>query len=343
MREGSAAKNVAALARVVTPSNSRFVCLCTDDASPEDVAANGHVNRVLRRALECGIDFVEAVRMATINTALHYGLRGKGVLAPGFDADITMIDDPAAMRVSACFAAGRLIARDGVMTTPPPAVRAPARLRSCVRIKPVTEADLRIVSPSGRVRVIGLVPGNLLTDHLQLTVHTTADGTVSCADNPGLVKLAVVERHHASGRIGLALVKGFVQEGRMLWGAIASTVAHDSHNIVVAGDNDADMVCAFEALERMQGGLVLVRGRTVVASLPLEVAGLMTDTDAGATAHAKRHFIETAHALFHVPARLHPVMALSFLPLAVIPHLRLTDRGLFDVDAFAMTAIDAQR
>lgn len=136
--------------------------------------------------------------------------------------------------------------------------------------------------------------------------------------------------------------RGLVEEGMAFEGAIASTVAHDSHNIVAAGDNDADMVRAIEEIDRMQGGLVLVRKGSVVARLGLEVAGLMSSVDARTTAQAKRRFIEAAHSLFHVPECLHPVMALSFLSLAVIPHLRVTDRGLFDVDAFAMTDPDPQ-
>ena len=208
MREGSAGKNVAALASAATPSNSRFLCLCTDDASPDDVFAGGHINHVVRRAVECGIDLVEALRMATINTAQHYGLRGKGVLAPGFDADIAVISDVESMKVSACLAAGRVIARDGSMLSPEPDDSVADRVRSSVRIRPVSEGDLRIASRSGRARVIGLVPGNLITEHLVLDVQTAPDGAIDCGDNPGLVKLAVVERHHASGRIGLGLVKG---------------------------------------------------------------------------------------------------------------------------------------
>lgn len=342
MREGSAAQNVEELAKGITPANSRFVCLCTDDASPDDVFGRGHVNHVAARAVQCGIDPIEAIRMATINTAQHYGLRGKGILAPGFDADIAVLSDLKKMQVSACFASGRLIARNGRMTTPEPEIKVSESVRSCVRNQAVTEKDLKVKSKSGKVRVIGLVPGNLITESLIQEVRTTEDQNVECRDNPGLMKLAVIERHHASGRIGLGFVKGLVKNGKVFEGAIASTVAHDSHNIVVAGDNDEDMIAAVEQLKRMQGGLVLVRNGKPAAELQLEVAGLMTNADAQSTALAKTRFIEMAHTLFHIPEALHPVMALSFLPLAVIPHLRVTDRGLFDVDAFALTTIDPQ-
>lgn len=342
MREGSAGRNIAELSKAVTSANSRFLCLCTDDASPEDVFARGHVNHVVERAMQCGIDPVEAIRMATINTAQHYGLRGKGILAPGFDADIAVVSELKSMRVSACFTAGRLVASNGAMVTPEPEMELDEQVRSCVRVGRVTTQDFRIESNSGRARVIGLVPGNLITDSLIMDVRTAPDKTVHCRDNPGLVKLAVVERHRASGRIGLGLVRGLVKEGKRLNGAIASTVAHDSHNIVVAGDNDADMLTAVGRLERMQGGLVLVRAGQILAELRLQAAGLMSDAPAQATALAKARFIEKAHALMHVPEALHPVMALSFLPLAVIPHLRVTDKGLFDADAFALTTIDPE-
>lgn len=342
MREGSAARNVQALAQAATPANWRFLSLCTDDSSPDDVCRRGHMNHVVRRAIECGIPAIEAIRMATVNTAQRYGLTGKGVLAPGYDADIAVIRDLTTMTVSQCFAKGRLLAQDGRMVTPEPEVMLPEAVKGCVRIQSLKPDNLTVATASGKARVIGIVEGNLNTRHLIESVRTRADGTVYCADNPGLVKLAVIERHRRTGRMGLGLLRGFVRTGEKLNGAIASTVAHDSHNIVVAGDSDADMLEAVRAIERMQGGLVLVREGKVVASLALDVAGLMASTDAAATGRAKTHFIETAHTHFAVPAGVHPVMTLSFLPLAVIPHLRVTDLGLFDVDAFRVTGIDPE-
>ena len=340
MREGSAAQNVAALAKAVTPYNSRYLCLCTDDSAPDDVLERGHINYVIRRAVECGIDPIEAIRMATVNTAQHFGFRDKGVIAPSYIADIAVFEDLKTFKVSMCFKNGKLVAENGRMTTPEPALKLPERVGSCVRIKPVTPETLTLTAASGKARVIGLTRRNLITESLVETVKTREDGTIDCSDNPGLVKLVVVERHHASGKVGVGLLRGFVAEGEKLNGAVASTVAHDSHNIVVAGDNDADILAAISAVETMQGGFVLVRDGKVVQSVKLEVAGLMSSAGPEKTAKAKRSLINAAHEVFHIPRSVHPTMSLSFLSLAVIPHLRVTDLGLFDVDAFALTTIE---
>ena len=343
MREGSAGQNVSALARAVTPKNSRFLCLCTDDASPDDVFAKGHVNNVVRKAVACGIDPIEAVRMATVNAAQHYGLAAKGIIAPGFDADLVVFDNLTDFNVLHAFAKGRLIAQSERMTTPePPAADALQKgaVTGRVNIGQINKQSFTLRTRSGKARVIGLVPGDLVTRHLICDVPTDKDGVIDCRQQPGLLKIAVIERHHGSGRIGLGLVKGFVEEARAFEGAIASTVAHDSHNIVVLGDNDADMISAVAELKRMQGGLALVRNGQVVSNLPLEIAGLMTDADAKGTALRKQSFIAAAHEKFGVPQNLHPVMAMSLLPLTVIAHLRVTDHGLFDSAAFKTVDID---
>lgn len=231
------------------------------------------------------------------------------------------------------------------MTTPEPEA-ADAAQKSCVtgrvNIKDLREEDFVLRTHSGKARVIGLVPGDLVTRRIVCDVPTAAEGVIDCRRCPGLLKIAVIERHHASGNIGLGLVKGFVEEGRAFDGAIASTIAHDSHNIVVLGDNDADMLAAVNEIKRMKGGLVLVRKGSVVSSLPLEIGGLMTDADALGTARRKQSFIAAAHEAFGVARNLDPVMAMSFLPLAVIAHLRVTDKGLFDSDAFRIVDIDPQ-
>lgn len=342
MREGSAAQNVDALSQTVTPLNSRFFSLCTDDASPDDVFANGHVNYVLKRAVSRGIDPIEALRMATINTALHFGLKTKGAVAPGYDADLVIFEDLENFKVKEVWIAGRRVAQNQRMLTPEPVTVADETVKGCVKIKPLSLESFKLTSRSGKARVIGLHAGDLINDHLLLEVNTRPDGSIDCDINPGLLKLAVIERHHATGRMGLALLKGFVAEGKELNGAIASTIAHDSHNIVIVGENDEDMLAAAQAIETMQGGLVLIRSGKVVQSLPLEIAGLMTNRPAQETAGKKRALIEAAHRDFHIPEGIHPIMTLGFLPLAVIPHLRLTDLGLFDVDRFCHVNIDPE-
>lgn len=334
MREGSAAQNVEALSQTINERNARFFSLCTDDASPDDVYANGHMNHVVRRAAQNGVDPIEAIRMATINTALHFGLKNKGAVAPGFDADLVIFDDLTHCEAKQVWIAGKRVAQNGSMLTPEPDIEPDQEVLGCVKIQAITTKDFAIQVPSGKAHVIGLHDGDLVNDHLTLNVETDSEGLVHCKNNPSLLKLAVIERHHATGNIGLGLVKGFVKDGEHFGGAIASTIAHDSHNLVVMGDSDEDMLAAVKAIESMQGGLVLIRNGQIIQSLPLEIAGLMTNEEALITAKRKTAFIQAAHESFHVKESMHPIMTLSFLPLAVIPHLRVTDRGLFDVDLF---------
>lgn len=228
------------------------------------------------------------------------------------------------------------------MLTDEPQLTTPSEALSTVHIQPFQNYDLTLRSHSGKARVIGICAGDLVTEHLIESIKTDDRGCANCRDNPGLLKLAVIERHHASGNIGLGLVKGYVREGSTLNGAIASTIAHDSHNIVVIGDNDEDMYTAIRAIEQMQGGVVLVRDEKVIELLPLEIGGLMTAQPAVKTARRKARLIEAGHRLFNVKDDVHPVMTLSFLPLAVIPYLRVTDRGLFDSAEFSYISIDIE-
>ena len=341
MREGSAGQNVSALCPTINGKNCRHFCLCTDDASPDDVFAKGHINNVIRRAVACGVDSIEAIRMATINTAEHFGLKSKGAIAPGRDADLVIFDNLRDFNVKAVWVAGKLVAENGHMQTKEPCLEAPETALSSVHVKALEKDSFSLVCRSGKARVIGLRAGDLVTEHLIEAVEMDSQGLVQVGANPGLLKLAVVERHRISSAIGLGLVRGMVEKGCRFNGAIASTIAHDSHNIVVAGDNDEDMLLAVKAIEAMQGGVVLVRDGEVIASLQLEVAGLMTQKPAIETAGTKSQLIKTAHERLHIPAGVHPIMSLSFLPLAVIPYLRLTDKGLFDSVSFRHVSVDA--
>lgn len=226
------------------------------------------------------------------------------------------------------------------MLTAEPESSGAAVSQNSVHIKHVTAKNFSLVTQSGKARVIGLHEGDLVNDHLIIDVKTDSQGYITCNDNPGLLKIAVIERHHATGNMGVGLLKGYVKEGCVFNGAIASTIAHDSHNIVVVGDSDEDMAAAVSAIEKMAGGVVLVRDGKILKSLPLEIAGLMTAQKAVETARRKKDLIETAHREFNIPAKVHPVMTLGFLPLAVIPYLRITDLGLFDAAAFKHVDID---
>lgn len=338
MREGSAGQNVGALASVVTPQNSSMFCLCTDDASPDDVSTKGHINNAVRCAAAHGVAVKEALCMATINSARHFGFKHKGAVAPGYAADLVVLENLTDFSVRAVFKNGRRHEE----TVSQPSGSLPASVTGRVRIRPLQETSFAIACPSGQARIIGVTGGDLNTRSLIESVVVDQAGFVDVAACRNLVKVAVIERHHATGNVGLSLVKGLLASGQRLNGALATTISHDSHNIIVAGDNDADMLAAVNALEQFGGGIVLVRNGQVVRSLKLEIAGLMTTANWKEVAHQKIDLVETAHKEFGIADNVDPIMALSFLALAVIPELRITDKGLFDAVSFKHIPVDAK-
>lgn len=323
IREGSSAKDMERLLASVTPANSRFFCLCTDDLEPDDLR-KGSINLLLCKAVGLGLDPVTAVRMATINPALHFGLAKKGAVAPGFDADIVVVDNLSSFNADMVFKNGRLAAKSGrPMARPTKGNGIPAS--RTIRIKPVKQKDFAIKARTDRVRVIEIIPGRLETTQLVIPAHIH-NGYISSDVNQDVLKAAVIERHRQSGNIGLGLVKGF----GLKQGAMASSIGHDAHNISVVGVEDEDMLAAVLHIKRMHGGLVVAYNGKPLASLPLPVAGLMSDRP---VEYVVKKLEEVEEAARRLGATLeHPFGALSFLQLAVIPEFRLTDRGLVDVN-----------
>lgn len=328
VREGSAAKDLAAILPAVTERNSTRFSLCTDDKHLDELAEHGTVNSAAKKAVAAGLDPLIAIQMATINNAVCHQLPNRGAVAPGYVADLLLLPDLHEMQPSRVLKNGRIV-------TPAPAqpVQLPSALQNTVRIKPLTKEALRIPVPSSKkARVIGVVPGRIITEPLIETVQTENGAFVTSRANDH-VKMAVCERHRATGSVGVGIVKGL----GLKRGAIASTVAHDSHNLVIAGTNDDDMIIAAQEAERIGGGLVIVVDGDVLSSLPLAAGGIMSD----------RSFEEVVAQLHHLHDQLNRVadqqhnifMALSFLCLPVIPHLKLTDRGLFDVDRFEHVSV----
>lgn len=332
LREGSAARDMARLAPGITPGNARRCVFCTDDRQPADILRDGHIDNHLRIAVSHGVDPVTAVTIATLNAAECFGLRDRGAVAPGRVADFVLVDDLTGFAVRKVYAAGRLVAHDGAVVVDLPEHADPA-VRDTVNIRPLDDTAFRLPLPTGRARVIGLQPHSLLTDALERDVPRDASGCFTAGE--GLVKLAVVERHKATGNVGVGIIEGYGLRG----GAVATTVAHDSHNIVVAGDNDADMLVAVRELERTGGGITLCAGGRVLASLPLPVAGLMSDRPATEVSATFAQMLTIAHETLHISRDIEPFMTLSFLTLPVIPALKLTDRGLFDVRTFSFTTV----
>lgn len=338
MREASNATNLRDLLPLVLQHGPEFTALCTDDREPDHLLGEGHLDHLLRLCVAGGVDPVDALLLATLHPALAHGLRDHGALVPGARADVVVLPDLREFRPEQVWSAGRLVARAGSLLEP---VRrtSPASVTDTVRIAPLDEGSFRVAAPDGHggsahVRVVGARDGQLLTDHLVAPLPVV-DGAIVAAAGEDVAKLAVVERHAASGRIGVGFVRGFGLRA----GAFASTVAHDAHNCVVVGVDDASMRACVERLAEVGGGIVVARDGRVLDELPLPVAGLMSD-DSPARVAAK---LDELHALLRsqgvVPEA--PFMVLSFLALSVIPSLKLTDRGYVDVDRFELVELHA--
>ncbi|MGB8992524.1 MAG: adenine deaminase [Desulfobaccales bacterium] len=331
VREGSLAKNLADLLPAVTPASLRRTMLVTDDSHPEDLLRTGHLNHLLRRAVSLGLDPLAAVTMATLNPAEYFRLRDRGAVAPGLAADLVVVEDLTDFRIDKVFKNGRLLADQGRLsaaaeTTPPPA---PA---SAMHVKDLAPEALSPPVTAREVKVIGLIPGQLLTEKRLLTAPVR-EGRLATDPARDLLKLAVVERHHGTGHLGLGLVQGF----GLPRGALASSVAHDSHNIVVVGADEADMLHAIRHLVRLGGGMAVVAGGKVLADLALPIAGLISPLPLEQVAAAYTRLKKAYHGLGG--ALQDPFMALSFLALPVIPALKLTDLGLVDVDRFSVVPL----
>ncbi len=324
IREGSQARNLAALLPLVTPVTGRRCLLVSDDKEPHELVADGHLDTLLRRAVSLGLSPHLAVQMVTLNVAEAFGLRERGAVAPGYLADLVVIDSLREFTPLLVFKRGRLVAEEGKLIREIPRMREPGVLDT-VRIPRLSTENLRI--PAGRarlVRVIGLVQGQIVTRRLVLEA-TIGNGEVHADPARDILKLVVVERHGRNGNIGLGLVQGF----GLRQGALASSVSHDSHNLIAVGVEDQDLLTAIEHVAAIGGGLTVVSGGAVRASLALPVAGLMTEEKPGQVAAAMEHLLLNARDIGCTAPN--PFAALSFLALPVIPEIRLTDRGLVDV------------
>ena len=339
MREGSAAREVKKLVPGLSPANQRRCLFCTDDRQPADILKRGHINGILKLAVANGVDAVDAVRMATLNAAECYGLRDRGAIAPGRRADLVLMKDLKDFEVLACWAGGELVAREGCMLRSLDMLD-PGVLQSSVNLAPLSARPFSVKVPSGKARVIGLLEHSLITECRVQNVNVRENGEVELTDNPGLLKIAVLERHHATGKIGVGLLDA--QYG-LQGGSIATTIAHDSHNIVVAGDDEADMLLAVQEMERIGGGIVMVSRGKVIAELPLPIGGLMSDRPAAEVAQKLEELLELARTHYHIWEGADAFMTLSFLALPVIPHFKITARGLFDMDTFSFVDVDAEK
>ncbi|MGD2144293.1 MAG: adenine deaminase [Anaerolineae bacterium] len=332
VREGTGAKNLRALVPGVTPENSRRCAFCTDDRHPADLLDEGHVDYLIRLAVAEGLDPIRAIRMATLNAAEWFRLRDRGAIAPGKRADLVVFSDPEDLHAEMVFAGGRLAAQNGELAAgwPEPTLDVPS-VRGTVNVD-WSELGFTIPAPAGsagevKARVIGLVGDQIVTKHLVEQVPVR-DGEAVPDLARDILKLAVIERHRGTGNVGL----GFVQGLGLKRGALAGSVGHDAHNLVVAGCDDASMMTAARAVGQLGGGLVAAVGGQVLAEVPLPIAGLMSDRSLQTV---RRQMDELVSAAQDLGSDLRdPLMILGFLALEVIPSLKLTDQGLVDVDQF---------
>lgn len=333
VREGSAAKNLAGLAGVVNDFNLRRCCLVTDDKHPEELLREGHLDATLRKAVLQGLSPVAAIQMVTLNPAEHFRLSYRGAVAPGWLADLVVLEDLARFKVCWVLKAGQPVAKDGrVLPRLKPV--SDKTVLGTVRIPSLTVKSFAIRAEGEMCRAIRIVPDQIVTEH-RMVQPKVEKGFVQADPERDILKLAVIERHKGTGRIGLGLVSGF----GLRHGALGTTVAHDSHNIIIVGTNDQDMLVAARELKRIGGGYVAaVRGK-VAARLALPIAGLMSTDRAEAVAESFGVLLSKAQVW---GSRLaNPFIALSFLALPVIPELKLTDLGLVDVSRFKLVSLFA--
>ena len=337
LREGSACHDLRTLIKGVTPENSRRCLLCSDDRQPKTILQDGHLDNHLRICVEEGLDSITALRMATLNAAECFRLYDRGAIAPGYRADVVLLDDLTEFRVDRVWVKGVLTAEQGQYL---PEVKRHdiTDVTGSIRIHQFSKDKFKMGLKSDHVNVIEIQPGGVVTKKTTATVPVDDRGEFIWSPSLDIAKVAVVERHRQTGNVACGFLKGYGIQA----GAIALSIAHDSHNIIVVGVNDDEMAFAVESLKQQNGGIVLVKNGEVIESMPMPIAGLMSDQTGEWVAERLTKIHEKAHKDLGVGMDVEPVMTLCFMSLAVIPELKLTDMGLFDVTKFSFIPLEAE-
>lgn len=331
IREGTTARNLKDLIPLITLKNSRRFLFATDDRHPKELLQEGHIDSMIRQAIKKGMDPIMAIQMATLNPSEYFRLEDIGSIAPGYKADLIVFDHLKRFKIKKVFKEGELVAEDGKMVSFPIRKKI-LRSKGSVRIKPLKEDAFLLRSHQPFAKIIQLIPDQIITKKMIRKIPLK-DGIAYPNLKEDILKIAVVERHKATGNIGIGFAQGFgLKEG-----ALGSSVAHDSHNLVVVGANDQDMLKAIETIQKMEGGLVVVLKGEVLASLPLPIAGLMAETSVSQVNHQLELLQQATKKMgCRIPD---PFMTLSFLSLPVIPELKITDKGLVDVNQFKIVPL----
>lgn len=335
LREGTACRNVLDLLPGVGRGARSRVMFCTDDCQPESIIDLGHIQHAINLAIGAGMDPIDAVSAATLNASTCYHLEDRGAIAPGRRADFFLCSSLDEISPDEVWTAGILRSKSGRMLTKAKHVR-PEKVEGMMDVKDFSAARLALPLKSDKARVIGIIPGGVVTKNLVLPVKRGKDGCFESSDD--ILKIASVERHKGTGNVGVGLIQGY----GLKTGAIATSISHDSHNIIVIGANDADMAVAVEHLASIGGGITIVKDGKVLITQRLEIAGLMTDRTGDEVYKELGEMHRVAYDELGVNREIDPFMTLSFMALPVIPSLKITDSGLFDVDSFCFTSIDPE-
>ncbi|MGN0025971.1 MAG: adenine deaminase [Clostridium sp.] len=331
LREGSVAKNLKELIKSASISNSRRICFCTDDKHIDDLLENGSMDSSIRTAISYGLAPETAIQMCTLNPSECYNLKYKGAIAPGYTADFIILDDLYNFKINSVYKNGELVVKENKLVCDISKSKYDFPILNNINTKSITSKDLEIdLKGKTILNVIEIMPNKLESNHVKININTLKDTNSFKSDvNLDLLKIAVIERHKNTGNIGLGVIKGL----NIKFGAIATTVAHDSHNLITCGTCDEDILFAIEELKKINGGIIVVKNRKVLASIQLEIAGLITAREYSDVISD----LNKLHLAINEVApdiNFNPFLTLSFLSLPVIPELKITDKGLFDVNKF---------
>lgn len=338
LREGSACHDLENLLEGLTTMNSRRCLLCSDDRQPKTIFEKGHLNDHLRICVNKDLDPIIAIQMATLNVAECYRLYDRGAIAPGLRADIVLLDNLANFNVNRVFIAGQEVATKDKYLLPIEKYSI-NKVKGRMCVKDFSKDKLKFSLKTGDVNIIDILPGGVLTAKGKAKVEISEDGDFVYNSNEDIVKIAVVERHRNTGNVAVALIRGYgIKEG-----AIAISIAHDSHNIIVVGVNDDDMSLAVDKLIEQAGGIVLVKDSDVIASMPMEIGGIMSSKSGEWVSETLNMIHDLAHSELKVNEEIEPLMVLTFMSLAVIPEIKLTDMGLFDVNKMKFISVEIEK